>query len=36
MLLMCHFDKTVMNIGYYYKQGSTNRHIDQQPKYCEN
>ena len=23
MLLMSHFDKTEMNIGYYYRQGST-------------
>ena len=36
MLLMSRFDKTVMNIGYYYHQGSTNRHVDQESKYYGN
>ena len=36
MLSMSHFDKTVMNIGYYHHQGSTNRHMDQESKYCGN
>ena len=36
MLLIRHLYKTVMNIGYYYHQGSTNRHMDQQSKYCGN
>ena len=36
MLLISHFDKTVMNTGYYFHQGSTNRPIDQESKYCEN
>ena len=33
MELMSHFDKTVMIIGNYYHQGSTNRHLDQESKY---
>ena len=32
MLLISHLNKTVMNIGYYYQQGSTNRHMDQESK----
>ena len=36
MLQMSHFNKTVMNIGYHYHQGSTNRHMDQESKYCGN
>ena len=36
MLLMSHFDKTVMNVGYYYHQGSTNRYMDQESEYCGN
>ena len=32
MLLMSHFNKTVMNTGFYYHQGSTNRHMDQESK----
>ena len=35
MLLINHFNKTVMNIAYYYSQGSTNRHMNQESKYCE-
>ena len=30
MLLMGHFYKTVMNMGYYYHQMSTNRHMGQE------
>ena len=30
MPLMSHFDKTVMNIGYYYHQGYINRHLDEE------
>ena len=36
MLLMSHFDKSVMNMGYYYYQESTDRHMDQESKYCGN
>ena len=32
MLLMSHLNKT----DHYYHQGSTNRHMDQESKYCEN
>ena len=36
MLLMSHFDKTVMYIAYYYHQGSTNGHMNQESKYYGN
>ena len=36
MLLMSHFYKTVMNIAYYYHQGSSSRHTDQASRYCGN
>ena len=36
MLLISHLDKTVIYIGYYYNQGSDNRLVNQESKYCEN
>ena len=36
MLLMSYFDKLVTNIGYYYHQGPTDRHVDEESKYCGN
>ena len=36
MLLMSHFNKTVMNIGYYHHQEYANRDMDQEFKYCGN
>ena len=33
MLPMSRFDEIVMNIGYYYHQCSTNRHVEQESKY---
>ena len=36
MLLMSLFYKTVINISYHYHQGSTDRYMDQEPKYVEN
>ena len=36
MPVMSHFDKTVMNVGYYYHEGFTNRHMDQESKCCGN
>ena len=36
MVLISHFNKTVMYISYYYNQGSTNGHMNQESKYCEN
>ena len=36
MLLMSHFDKTVTDIGDYYHQGSTDRHMNQESKDSEN
>ena len=35
MLLISHFDKTVMTIGFfYYQRSTTNRQMDQESKYC--
>ena len=36
MLLMSHFDKYVLNIGYYYHQGPTKRLMDQASEYGGN
>ena len=36
MLLISDSNKTVINISYYYHQGSIKRHMDQESKYCGN